>query len=237
MSVAFDAVGPGATGDFATGASIVTGSRTWSHTTSGVDRALFVSISVGVATPGTDVDTVVTGVTYAGTAMTFVGRRHANDGNAGYAELWVLANPALGANTVSVQFTSTGNNSSVEEGSTSFTGVDQTTPYDGFVSSVGASTAPSVAITSAVGSMTLDMVASGGVLSAPTQTNRWLENQDTASAAGCAGQSTATGAASVTHGYTIAAGDWWAMLGVNVRAVAPARLRRRSWAPLGRRRY
>jgi hypothetical protein len=218
MAVAFDAVGPSSSGK--TVAAGFTSPQTWSHTCTGSQLALFVAVAVGTKAPGTDADAVITGVTYAGVAMTFIGRRHSNDQTAGYIELWVLVNPATGANTVSVSITGTFANTTIEAGSTSFTGVDQSVPYNGFTSSVGNDTTPTISITSKAGDIALDVVAGGTGLTGfgVNQTNRWLANQNTLSGAGNAAQSTSVGATSVSATYTMSAGDWWAMLGVNVRA-------------------
>lgn len=234
MSVAFDAVGPNSSGF--TSNPISTSPKTFSHTCSGADRVLFVEVGVGTAAPTTDTAVVVSGVTYNGVAMTFIGRRHSNDSNTGYAELWVLVNPDTGANTVSVTFSSLdGTDAVCEIGSVSFTGVDQVTPYDGYTDSVGTGTSTSITVTSKTGDMVLGSVVAGGTLASPTQTSRWLANINTASAGGNGGQSTAPGAPSVDVGYAIPGGDFWVMLGVNVRASTPALRRRRSWAPLRRR--
>jgi hypothetical protein len=224
IPVAFDAVGPSAGGD---AAALTVGSnitRTWIHTCSGTNRAVFVGIAVGVAVNDVDSSVTINGVTYGGVAMTFIGRRHSGDSNAGYTELWVLVNPATGAQNVVVTYTDAGSIglATIEEGSVSFTDVDQTTPYDGYVTAAGNSAAPSLTISSAVGNMTLAMLTAGAALGGVTQTTRWINNWTTASAAGNGAQSTAAGAASVTHAASLGGADFWAILGVNVRAVVLA---------------
>jgi hypothetical protein len=91
---------------------------TSSHTCTGTDRALIVSI---FKYGGGD---SVTGVTYAGVSMTQLGK--VSSDASGYTYLYGLANPASGANNIvctsssSVQWFIT---------AASYTGVDQTTPF------------------------------------------------------------------------------------------------------------
>lgn len=91
MAIAFDASTQGSAG-------AAPSSQTYSHTTSGSDRILYVHIYTGAS-----VDTV-SGVTYAGVSMTdigFVG------GGWGGATLFRLVNPASGANNVVISYTGT----------------------------------------------------------------------------------------------------------------------------------
>jgi hypothetical protein len=238
MAVAFDAVGPSAAGDAAALTVGTNLTRTWSHICSGTNRAVFVGIAVGVAVNDVDSSVTINGVTYGGVAMTFIGRRHSGDSTAGYTELWVLVNPATGAQNVVVTYTDAGSIglATIEEGSVSFTGVDQTTPYDGYVTAAGNSAAPSLTISSAVGNMTLAMLTAGAALGGVTQTTRWINNWSPDSAAGNGAQSTAAGAASVTHAASLGGADFWAILGVNVRAVgAPPLQYNKTLPPLNQR--
>ncbi len=217
-SVAFDAVGPSSAG--AGGAGPPASPITWSHTCTGSNLVLFVGIAVGRPN-ATDANITIGAVTYNGVAMTLVPNSlvHSNNQTAGYAVLYYLVNPATGAHTVSVSFTDTlpSATDALELGSISFTGVDQNTPFTNLASSTGASTAPSVAVTSASGNMVLDVVANGSGISSSGKTNRWLKNVNTSSGGGNGAQSTAAGAASVTMSYTVTS-DWWAVVGVNVVA-------------------
>ena len=106
----------------------------WSHTTSGTNRGLIVNVSI-FATGS------VTGITYNGVAMTSVRA----DANGAYRnEVWKLANPALGANTVevtlSVSLTSIANASS-------WTGVDQTDIVEANAGANGSGTDATVDVT------------------------------------------------------------------------------------------
>ena len=109
MAIAFDAY-----------TQIVTGSgtsQTLAHTCTGTDRFLV----VGVLKQG---NTNVTGVTYAGVAMTFAcGLKNSLASANELVELWVLANPASGSNNIIASFAAAG--TSVLS-ATSFTGCAQT---------------------------------------------------------------------------------------------------------------
>jgi hypothetical protein len=217
MAVAFDAVGPGATG--ANGTSPLT----WTHTASGTNRAVIVGVSQmnGSFTTGN------VSVTYGGTGMAFLGaiESDAIDGQspAGVAWLFGLANPPTGAQTVSVS-RSTGSFSFIG-GSISFTGVDQTNPFDTAVTASGDNSAgnlpPTKVVTSTTGDMVVDVAVDGSDLDGATGTQRWIKNVNTSTGAGNAAQSTYPGAASVTAKYNTTTGvDWWGMVAVNIKQVA-----------------
>lgn len=210
MAVAFDAVGPGATG---IGDNPVT-SLTWSHTCTGTNLLLTAGVAAGV--PGTDT-TVTTTVTYNGIAMTSAGKIHSNNDIHGYVELFYLVAPPTGANTVAV----TANTAvALECGSVSFTGVDQSNPVAGATTSFGFSTAPSITVSSATDNMVVDAACSGSAITGSGKTSRWIQNLNGGSGAGNGAQSTAAGAGSVTMSYT-AGNDWWGMVAMSVVAAPP----------------
>ena len=94
----------------------------WSHVCNGTSRYLLVTLHIGSST--------ITGsaITYAGAGMTFLGRS-TQAAIPATTELWGLVAPATGSNTVSV--TLSGANPGCANGSTSYSGVDQSTPTDG----------------------------------------------------------------------------------------------------------
>lgn len=89
-------------------------SLTFSHTTSGTNRILFVGFFAGV----TD---IITGVTYAGTAMTLVNKIQAPGGR--WAYLYRLVAPASGANNIVI---SASGNTAFGAAGASYTGAAQT---------------------------------------------------------------------------------------------------------------
>ena len=112
MDVEYDALGGDTT-------LVTTTTKTWSHTCTGTERALV----VGGLTNGTLT------ATYAGVSMTQVQVATSPGGINSY--LFVLANPASGANNVIL--TRSGG-TFIVGGSASFTNVDQSTPVDVSVS-------------------------------------------------------------------------------------------------------
>jgi hypothetical protein len=155
-------------------------------------------------------------VTYNGVAMTSVGLVHSANQAQGYVQLFALKAPTSG--TLPVRVTLSGGNASLEAGSVSFTGVDQTTPVRNVVTSFGTGVSPNVTVTSAPGNMVVDAMVTGcnGTITS-SKTLRWLRQVNCLTAGGVGGQSTAAGAASVTMGYTVPT-DWWGMIGADIVA-------------------
>lgn len=104
MAIAFDT----ASGSHTTTATSIT----WAHTCTGTDRILFVGYRCGAAG-------AVTGITYAGVAMT----RVASEVGAANVGLFYLINPASGANNVVI---SLGSSQFISGISSSYTGAKQT---------------------------------------------------------------------------------------------------------------
>lgn len=104
--IAFDAVSGGNTG----GAT----SLTYSHTCTGSDRYLWVVVNTG------NVGVTVTGVTYAGVAMTL---QYQNNPGLQNMALYKMANPASGANNVVCSFSGS---AAAASSSGSWTGAGQT---------------------------------------------------------------------------------------------------------------
>jgi len=134
---------------------------TFNHTTSNTaNRALLVGVSMNIANSAA---TAVTGVTYNGTALTFVGA-HNDAGNTRRVEMWYLLNPASGTNLpiiVSVDVP-TAATVGVTAGATVFTDVDQTVPLSSFVSANGATATNSqLDVPSVVNGMVFDTLAVG----------------------------------------------------------------------------
>lgn len=170
-------------------------SVTFSHTTSGTNRALVVFVVlIGVAQ-------TVSSITYALTNLTLIGvRQHSGGATAGTIEAWGLANPATGANNVVV--TLSANNSAWDASAISFTGAHQTTAsaFTGFQHAGNANATATVSATVTTGT-TGDMVvdctesqAGNGTTSGTGQTQRWQDNSGSTNTQG----STKAGAASVT---------------------------------------
>lgn len=116
-------------------------SYSWSHTCTGSNRFLSVDISM------LSLAQTVTGITYNSIALILIGVRNSVSG-AARIETWGLIAPSTGSNTIAVTLSG-----SIASAGTavSYTGVHQTSPYEGFNSNqatnVGATDA-TVAITS-----------------------------------------------------------------------------------------
>jgi len=144
-----------------------TGSGTFNlnftHTTTATaNRLLVIGVSMNITNSS---GSVVTGVTYGGTALTSIGA-HNDAGNTRRVEMWYLLNPASGTNvalTVSVNIPTAAATVGVVAGATTFTGVDQTIPLGTFVTADGAAGGSAQGnVTSVVNGMILDTVATGG---------------------------------------------------------------------------
>ena len=123
IPIAFDAV--------TVGTSFTT-NGTFSHTTTGDNRLLIVTVNVEgtTSTAGT--------VSYAGVNLSNIINQSTTGAGANTrAEMWSLVNPTSGANNVIVQM-NTGDNDFCAA-ALSFTGVTQTSPIEGSVSATGTS--------------------------------------------------------------------------------------------------
>ncbi|MFQ5858700.1 MAG: hypothetical protein ACE5LU_24120 [Anaerolineae bacterium] len=109
-------------------------SFTWSHTVSGSNRMLVVGVSIR-----NQQNETVSGVTYAGTPLTFVGTR-SNETSA-RIEIWQLVAPAVGTDNVVVTLSAP---AKIIGGAISLTGVDQTTPIAASAFTAGSSTNPTI---------------------------------------------------------------------------------------------
>src|SRR5260370_836355 len=140
---------------------------TWEHTPVGTPSA------VGVTLQNYQGATSVTGVSYGASAMTQAVA--ITDGNNNSAQVWGLANPPSGAQTVTVTFAATG--AFAEAGSFTVTGSDTTTTFSNSNSASGSSTAPSESITSASGEFVIDVLSAltsnGTITQGGSQTLRW----------------------------------------------------------------
>jgi hypothetical protein len=120
MAVTFDAIGGGlATTSSGTASPY---NVTWSHTATGSDRAVILSVGgARVAAGGLPAGAA----TYGGVSMTQLGAMMTN--NAGSGSYWMfffgLLAPATGAQTVSVTITASGANLGLEGNSMSYAGV------------------------------------------------------------------------------------------------------------------
>lgn len=219
MAVAFDAVGPSATGTISQGAPPAT--LTWSHTCSGSDRLLIVTASyaTGGAYGGSDAGAALS-ATYNGVSMTSVGVRHSNDSDAGFGQMFYLVNPPTGSNTVAVSVSGwLANNADIIAGSVSFTGVDQSTPVQNYTNNAGDGSSASLSVSTAATNLALALVVCGSSINSDSQTTRWSLNANTSTAAGNVRTSTGNSTSTASFTYSVSS-DWWTTLGVDIVAVS-----------------
>ena len=110
----------------------------WSHTTSGDDRILYVEVAFGPTTAET-----VSSITYNSVALTEVISENGGDNNR--ISIWRLIAPATGANTVLVTMSASTLRGCAA--AISLTGVDQTTPDDTASAGTATDTTPTINIT------------------------------------------------------------------------------------------
>lgn len=186
-------------------------SQTWSHTCTGSNRGLVVSIS-----SWRDGGTTVSNTTYA--AVATVAEGSTQDGVDDRVTIRSQINPASGANNVVVSFAA-----AVEcvVGAVSYTGADQSDLCDGYANAQGSGTAASVNVASATGNIVQDALVwfTGGTLSdGASQTRRWARNEGASATSGAC--STEPGAATTTMSWGFTTFCDWNISGVNVRAAS-----------------
>ncbi len=207
------------------GSSEFTGAGTFAlnfthTTTAAANRILIVGVSMNITNAPS---AAVTGVTYSGTALTFVGA-HNDAAGTRRVEMWHLLNPASGTNlavSVSVNIPAAGA-VGVVAGATTLTGVDQTLPLGTFMSADGAAgTNSQMDVPSVVNGMIIDTVAIGGNRTDTPygpQVQQW--NASTASGTdppGVTGTgSSRTGAPSVPIAETFSGASNWSLGAVPV---------------------
>jgi hypothetical protein len=212
-------------------------SLTWSHTvtSAGSDRILIVG--VGVDQNQTCCATV-TGVTYGGVSMTLVPGGTSTRSGATRSELWYLLNPPAGANNVVVTLSGSAD---VRAGATSYTGVNQSTPFGTAASATGDSSTASVNVSSAAGELVVDHASLESTSAYFTvgagQTLRYASHGSDGSGGSNnnapIGGSSEPGAATVTMSWSLSSGKDWAIVAVPLKpaSASTTSLTLPSWTP------
>lgn len=210
MAVAFDAVS-------AVQKGTAVGSLSWSHTASGSNRVVYVTVS-WLNWPSGD---YTCSVTYGGTSMTEIGSATApTSGNR--VKTFRLKNPATGSQTVAVTLAGT-DDSYVVAGSSSWTGVDQTTPESAVTTNSGTGTAFSV---SQAGSTAGNQVYGGmcgsyyptGITS--NQTQLWCDAERSGGNGHWGGAEYTSAGGAKTMSWAANASDYWAAMCFEILAAA-----------------
>jgi hypothetical protein len=207
MSVAFDAVA--STSVAGSGGTTLS----WTHTPVGTPTGVAVTLE------NFDTGHTVTGVTYGGNAMSLTSTNNGSLSSSS-VQIWGLASPPAGAQTVVVTFSATG--TFCGAGSVTVTGGDTTTLFSNHNSANGSSTASSVGVTSAVGELVIDIVGTnnGPALTVGGgQTQRWTQTES----GNVQASSTAPGASgTVTMGWTLGFTGPWAASAASFKAAGSA---------------
>lgn len=128
-------------------------SGSWSHTTTGSNRALYVACTL----PNGGADITTATATYNSVSMTAISTQTATR----QIRVFRLVAPATGANNIAVSWTGSDDLRCIAE---SYTGVDQTTPEDTPVAIDGSSggTSSTGDVTSTSGNIVMDVIVAGG---------------------------------------------------------------------------
>ncbi|MGE5278071.1 MAG: S-layer homology domain-containing protein [Acidobacteriota bacterium] len=164
--------------------------------------------------------TTVSSVTYGAQALTFIGGQSEGVGPVVRAEIWALANPASGTDTITVNLLASNR---CVAGSVSLTGATQDTSLLGFASNNanGVNSSPAtVTLASSAGSLVLDTVAVRGDATSITPSGSQTQQWNLLTSAGASeifgGGSTAAGAPSVTMSWALGTNKLWAIGAVAV---------------------
>ncbi|MEO2018106.1 MAG: DUF4347 domain-containing protein [Fuerstiella sp.] len=203
LNVAVDASSNGTTLDQA--------SKTVSHTTSGTNRLMLVSVTMD---PHGD---SVSSITYNGVNLSLVGVQ--DTGNHSRSEIWSLVAPDTGTHDVVVSLTGT-LHKGVTVGVMTFTEVDQVTPLLNFTGSSGDSSTASTTVTSANDDLMFGVVDSH-LGSASTPGAGQTEYFDITIGQSNSSGTVEAGAASVTTSWTVV-NDKWSVAAVSIQAAPPS---------------
>lgn len=194
---------------------------TWNHTCTGSNRHLLVGISM-LSVAGSS----VSGITYNGVAMTFLGAKASVSG-AIRVELWGLVAPATGTNAIAVTLSASLDSVG---GAISTTGVHQTSPTEAFNSAsatnVGAADATVDVTTVADNDWVLDAVATSDTTITVTGTQTQRSNVSGALGSGATGsQGPKTPPGTVTSAWTnVGALATWSIAAIALRPIAASNL-------------
>lgn len=177
------------------------GARTWSHTCTGSDLILVVSVALWQDVAGTG---TISGITYNSVALT---KAQGVTNGAMRAEIWYLVGPATGTNTVSA--TVSGDTDDRKFRSVSYTGVSG---YDASNSANGGSGNPTVSVTTVADNCWVqDAVAKFGTGAATVGAGQTsvLNNVTGATLGAASYEGPKTPAGSVTMDWTQASANDW----------------------------
>ena len=191
---------------------VKTSSLTWTHTVADGNNSILT-----VATAHKDNSKYVSAVTYGGIPLSV--RMSAGGGSStSSAGLWYLVDPPVGTASVVVTMSAAVD---VAASATTFTGVDQITPFAPGAASVGLSTSASVSLPSAAGQVVLAAVAANG--DAKTLVEDWsgkllwTDGTGTGKTNVRGAAATKPGGGTVTVSWTLGASKAWGIIATCLR--------------------
>jgi len=168
-----------------------------------------------VAISGARTPAVVSTVAYGGVSLTFLLRQIEGDRN--WTELWHLTSEPV-VQTANVVIVTDVADDDLIAGVIVYNGVDQTTPLDTAVGTIGTTANPTINVTSEVDDLVFDSVSGALALTVGAgQTQR--HNIDGGGGRTDGASSDEPGAATVTMSWTMAAANW-AIVAVNINQAA-----------------
>lgn len=201
MPVTFDAVGAGSSTSGSTGGQTMS----WSHTGAGADLVVLVGVTAA-KTSSFGVGGTRT-CTYGGVPMTSLGTQAPVNGN-GWVELFGLVGAPTGPQTVAWSSNQSASTVSFVGQSVSYNGAGS---FGSPVGATGPSSNPSVTVPSSVTNMVAAFFRAAANMSAPTQTQRSLNNSG-----GRLLVQDALGAPQVTLAATMSSSGNWDAIGVDI---------------------
>lgn len=208
-AIAADSTAPKISTGFAAGATY-----TWTHTCTGSNLMLWLHAGLWQDVAGTG---TVGSSSYNSAAVTSYVTKNVT-GGAMRAELWRKLGPSTGANTMSV--TVSGNTDDRKFGSSSFTGVDQTTGVDNFNSAEGGASPITVNVTTiADNCWIVDAVANFSTAALTIGAGQTQVFKDSTGSTGMAGsyEGPKTPAGAVTMSWTKTGTDDWAQVAASFK--------------------
>ena len=202
-------------------------SASWNHRITGTDPFLIVAISMGTISES------VTSITYAGVALTKAAEQNQSGSPDVRVELWYLAAPATGNNSVNVTLTG---NARFVASSASFTGVDQVTPIED--TDTGTDAAPTVQVTTTSNNAwVVDVLAQERSTPTPSvgagQTQLWSNSSGGSASQRVYGAGSSEGPVSpvgaVTMSWSFGMGRNWAAAAVAIKPGTPGSAGVLSW--------
>jgi Zn-dependent metalloprotease len=182
----------------------------WDHGSSGSDRLLLVGVTVRS-------NRAITGITYAGQAMTRIREHH--PGIDVRTELWYLIAPPIGTHSVVVTAESA---TTIEAGAITWNGVGQTpeTAFGADACAGGTGTIASVTVASAPGEVVVDTIGTQAFYATVTADAGQLERWNQPGSWGVGAASSRPGAGQTTMSWTLAYTENWAQCAVALRPSA-----------------